>query len=147
MQTDDLTEFKDWWLMHRPFIIPEKNMLSHVADTHGSVLYRDGQFQVELFNVRPNSTIPAHIHPNVDSFEVYVSGDIVFMRDGELVEQHVVGGSTRILPSCWHGGEFGERGGCFLSVQKWLNGVEPKFVGDDWDDAHKNNSYGDSKRD
>jgi quercetin dioxygenase-like cupin family protein len=142
---DDLTNFRDWWLANRPFNTPEKNVLSHVADTHGVVLFRQGPYQVELFNVKPNSTIPAHIHPNVDSYEVYVGGDIEFMREGELYKQHDIGGSIRIFPASWHGGNFGERGGCFLSIQKWLNETEPKFVGDDWDDANKNTSYKSSK--
>lgn len=41
----------------------------------------------------------------------------------------------------WHGGIFGKKGGCFLSMQKWLNGVPPSFVGHDWSQV-KNNITG-----
>ena len=143
---DDLQQFRDWWLKQRPINTPQINALSHVAETHGVVLYRQDNYQVELFNVKPNSEIPPHIHPNVDSYEVFIGGDIDFMCDGEYHSLHAVGASIRVLPSSWHGGKFGERGGCFLSIQKWLNNVEPKFVGDDWVGKDNSVSYQDSRK-
>lgn len=142
---DDLTAFMNWWMNLRPINTPTQNALSHVADTHGVVLYRQGQYQVELFNVKPNSEIPAHIHPNVDSYEVFVGGDIEFMRDGFWYKQEQIGANIRVTPNSWHGGKFGERGGCFLSIQKWLNDVEPKFVGDDWTGDDNSKSYKESR--
>jgi len=138
---DDLEHFKNWWLVSRPFNAPQTNSLTHVADTHGVVLYRQEPYQVELFNVKPNSEIVAHVHPNVDSFEVFVNGDIEFLCDGVWYRQEQLGASIRVLPSSWHGGKFGPRGGCFISIQKWLNGVEPKFVGDDWTGSDHSRSY------
>ena len=143
---DDLAEFKEWWLSHRPINTPPDNALSHVAETHGVVLYRQTPYQVELFNVKPNSEIPEHIHPNVDSFEVYLGGDINFMCNGEYHNQNTIGGCIRVHPNSTHGGHFGKRGGCFLSIQKWLNGVEPKFVGDDWSDQNGKQSYEESRQ-
>ena len=144
MELDDLENFKNWWLETRPFNTPQTNVLSHVADTYGVVLYRKKPYQVELFNVKPNSEIPAHIHPNVDSYEVFICGDINFMRDGSWQEGKILGDTIRVYPHTWHGGKFGERGGCFLSIQKWLNDVEPKFVGDDWVAKDGGISYGDN---
>jgi hypothetical protein len=143
---DDLAHFKDWWLSTRPLNTPKENALSHVAETHGVVLYRQEPYQVELFNVKPNSEIPAHVHPNVDSFEVFMGGDIAFMCNDLWYSQDNIGASIRVLPNSYHGGKFGDRGGCFLSVQKWLNGVSPKFVGDDWADKEGTHSYEESKK-
>ena len=39
---------------------------------------------------------------------------------------------VRILPSTEHSAKAGPDGGCFLSVQHWLNDVEPSAVGMDW---------------
>jgi hypothetical protein len=142
---DDLEQFKNWWLTNRPLNTPQENALSHVAETHGVVLYRQNPYQVELFNVKPNSEIPAHIHPNVDSFEVFIGGDIAFMCNDVWYSQDVIGASIRVLPNSYHGGKFGVRGGCFLSIQKWLNGVTPKFVGDDWADTNGTSSYKESR--
>ena len=143
---DDLEYFKNWWMQTRSINTPIDNALSHVADTHGVVLYRQKPYQVELFNVKPNSEIPPHKHPNVDSFEVYVSGDINFMCNGEWNDQHLLGQVTRVYPSNMHGGLFGQKGGCFLSIQKWLNDKEPEFVGNDWADTKNNGSYEQSKQ-
>jgi quercetin dioxygenase-like cupin family protein len=142
---DDLKQFRDWWLKHRPFVPAEKNGLSHVADTHGVVLYRKEPYQVELFNVKPNSVIPPHIHPNVDSYEVYISGDVSFFCNNKWYEDLKVGWYLRVLPTEWHEAKFGERGGCFLSIQKWMNGAEPRFIGDDWDGVNESKSYQESK--
>ena len=141
-QTDVLEEFLRWWLQNRVICPPLDNSLTHVKDTYGVVLYRQGPFQVELFNVKPNSEIVPHLHPNVDSFEVFLTGDIHFMCNGEWSYEQKLGESiTRVKPDSWHGGLFGERGGCFLSVQHWLNGVPPTFVGNDWVDEDKRDSY------
>ena len=141
-QTDVLEEFLHWWLQNRVICPPLDNSLTHIKDTYGVVLYRQGPFQVELFNVKPNSEIVPHLHPNVDSFEVFLTGDIHFMCNGEWSYEQKLGESiTRVKPDSWHGGLFGERGGCFLSVQHWLNGVPPTFVGNDWVDEDKRDSY------
>jgi quercetin dioxygenase-like cupin family protein len=146
MAFDDLEAFLNWWLQHRVINTPSDSSLVHQKDTHGVVLYRYEQYQVELFNVKPNSEIVPHIHPNVDSFEVYVAGDIKFMCNQDWFEQSTLGDKIRVYPNSWHGGLFGERGGCFLSVQKWLNGVPPSFVGNDWKDNAETASYKDSGR-
>jgi quercetin dioxygenase-like cupin family protein len=139
---DVLEQFLQWWLHNRVICPPLTDSLVHVKDTHGVVLYREGQFQVELFNVKPNCEIVPHIHPNVDSFEVFLSGDIHFMCDDVWSYEQKLGESiTRVKPDSWHGGLFGEKGGCFLSVQHWLNGVQPTFVGNDWADYKKSCSY------
>lgn len=141
---DDLEGFLNWWLANRPINTPENDSLVYQKDTHGVVLYRQPPYQVELFIVQPDSEIVPHIHPNVDSFEVYMSGDINFSCDGQWFNQNQLGIHIRVKPSSWHGGKFGKRGGCFLSVQKWLNNVKPTFVGNDWQDAKNNTLYKDS---
>lgn len=141
VQFDDLAGFKEWWLTHRPINTPAKNAIVYTPDTHGVVLYREAPYQVELFSVRPNCVIPEHIHPNVDSYEVFVSGDIKFSRNSEIYEQNTIGSFLRVTPKDWHGGHFGQRGGCFISIQKWLNDVEPSFVGDDWRAKDSTRSY------
>jgi quercetin dioxygenase-like cupin family protein len=138
---DDVEIFRNWWLNHRPINTPSDGVV-FVADTHGIVLYRQPPYQVELFMMKPNTEIKPHIHPNVDSFEVYMGGDVDFLCDDKRHVTNVLGDSIRVHPQSWHGGKFGPRGGCFLSVQKWLNGVNPTFVGNDWHDADSHTSYG-----
>jgi len=141
---DDLEEFKNWWLNNRIINTPKDNALNFVADTYGVVMYRYKEYQVEQFIVKPNSEIKPHTHPNVDSFEVFISGDINFMCDGNWSGPNVLGKTIRVKPNSYHGGLFGEQGGCFLSIQKWLNNTTPTFVGNDWQDRDSKTSYKDS---
>lgn len=108
------------------------------------MLYRAKPWQVQLFQVIPNSTIPPHRHPNVDSFEIYLGGDIQFHADGQTLtfqqdepdftgKHPHFGKQIRVKPHTWHGGSFGPQGGVFLSVQHWGNQTDPTTVGDDWE--------------
>ena len=135
---DELEAFANWWLATRIINTPNEVPTNFNGELSGTVLYRHESYQVQLFIVQPNSEIAPHIHPNVDSFEVFVGGDIHFMCDNNWFEQTKLGDKIRVTPNSWHGGKFGQRGGCFLSVQKWLNGVPPTSVGDDWRDQEEN---------
>lgn len=135
---DDLAGFLEWWMNTRPINTPAENSVTQAGAIYGVVLYRQPPYQVQLFIMPPYSSIEDHIHPNVDSYEVYLGGDIDFRFDGEIHTPQALGTYIRVQPNCWHGGLFGPRGGSFLSVQKWLNGKEPTTVGDDWHDASNN---------
>ena len=143
---DDLESFLNWWMSLRPINTPIENETNFNGELCGVVLYRQDCYQVQLFIVKPNSVIEPHIHPNVDSFEVFIGGDINFSCNYYWFQQNVICQSIRVKPESWHGGKFGEKGGCFLSVQKWLNGVKPSSVGNDWSDKN-NNSIGTASED
>lgn len=135
---DDLEGFLHWWMTERVIqAVPGEDRTVFNGELSGVVLYRQPPYQVQLFIIPPNCEIDDHIHPNVDSYEVYVSGDIKFRIAGEVSEENVI----RVLPTTYHGGSFGPKGGCFISVQKWLNDVAPTSVGADWVD-HKGNTQG-----
>lgn len=148
-EKDALTEFADWWMETRPLLIPFSRALMWEDNVGGSicgsVLYRQPPWQVQMFILTPNTTVPQHRHPNVDSFEVYLSGEIEFSIDGEILTpfkdgsepdfmgaHKFFGKTVRVSPSSWHGAQTGAKGGAFLSIQKWMNDVAPTNVGDDW---------------
>jgi len=146
-EIDDLTGFLQWVLKHLSVIgmVPFKSPVWKIQDVTSILLYRDAPFQVQMFVVPGNTIIPEHTHPNVDSYEVYVGGDINFSHSGKYVlskekksedtqyKTAVARGEViRVHPNDWHGGVFGPDGGVFLSVQKWLNGVEPHCVAADY---------------
>lgn len=107
------------------------------------VLYREGQYQVELVTFAPNTTIPKHRHDHVDSIEVMVSGGLdLWVDDRQCVFERSPRPQTGMnrdvlkfvpIPSdaYHHGGTVG--GGCFLSVQRW-KGMAPSHVGIEWQD-------------
>ena len=143
---DDLTAFLEWWIDAGQRInTPLERSIHFVENLTSTCIYRHEPFQVEFVTVRPGTYIPPHTHPNVDSYEVALRG-IEFYSDGKTVlpmwfanqkdpnsnlsiaHYNVV----RVLPSSEHSAKAGPEGGCFLSVQQWLNGVEPSAVGMDW---------------
>ena len=143
---DELTNFLEWFKDSGQRInTPLDRSIHFVENLTSTCIYRYEQFQVEFVTVRPDTYIPPHTHPNVDSYEVALRG-IEFYSDGKTVlpmwfanqkdpnsnlsiaHYNVV----RVLPSSEHSAKAGPEGGCFLSVQHWLNGVQPSAVGMDW---------------
>jgi len=112
---------------------------------HGLVLCRKSPYQVEMFVGHGPGTVPGHAHPNVSSIEVALSGDIRFSVEGrEVLKDEMLataldgtmrakGAMVRIKEGVRHGAVVGAKGGAFLSVQKWLNGIEPSSVALDWE--------------
>jgi len=110
------------------------------------IAYRKPPFQVELVMWMPGVVIPAHRHPNIDAFEVHVSGDMVLLlgedeaKTNDLINRAKVWPAkrihdriTRVRPTSWHGGKAGQTGAAFWSIQHWTEGVELTAAGIDWD--------------
>jgi quercetin dioxygenase-like cupin family protein len=135
MQTPDLSmtakQFAVWWLREgKPFQPPAAPTIQ-VGKFAGVTLYREGPFQVQLFIAQPGAFAPAHTHPNVDSVEIFVQGSGAI----EVLGRKQSGRFVTVKPGDAHTAVAHEHGGSFLSVQKWLNGVQPTSVERDWDGA------------
>ena len=147
-ETDRLSQFADWYLSKLPDMPVKPPALASIAvveGVSGVVLWREDDLQVQMFVCEPNTVIPAHTHPDVDSYEVHLTGGIDFYVDGKLALPHKAatkikkdgtmkcyGWATRVRQNMAHSGKVGEQGAAFLSIQHWLNGVKPSSVGDNW---------------
>jgi len=144
---DALERFVTWFLKESPRfgLIPTQDAVTCIEGVTSVLWYRHEEFQVQQFIVPPNYVIPAHVHPNVDSFELYLGGEIQFskgdafevsaedaVRTGQYGEAAMRGKLIRVRPHEWHGGVFGAAGGVFMSLQHWLNGVKPHCVAADY---------------
>jgi|TARA_B100000131_G_C17799316_1_gene484773 hypothetical protein len=144
---DELTHFLTWYLdTGLKIYVPHYDFVHFVEGVTGLTIYRKDQFQVQLFTATPNTEIPSHTHPNVDSYEVALSGMEFFldgkvvlprwyanlpsMADNNLSASHYE--VVRVLPESPHSAIAGKKGGSFMSVQHWLNDVKPTSVGNDW---------------
>jgi hypothetical protein len=134
IQFCELTAFLHFWLLMKPIEPPLEDMLDFSGNLSGLVLYRSGQYQVQLFIIKEDAVIKAHCHPNVDSYEVTVSGKVAFEVNGYRHEDRALWDHVRVLPEAMRTAYIGKGGGAFISVQKWLNGVKPSSVGWDWHD-------------
>lgn len=117
--------------------------VSEILPGLGITLFRKDQFQIQQFVFRPNTEIIEHAHPNVESVEMYICGDMRLTLNGKEVFNYDAGetkpdgtcpknGGLLYLPAgAVHGGSIGPRGGCFLSLQYWING-KPKPIHLDW---------------
>ena len=135
----ELTAFLKFWAETRTLAIPapDEMPLDFADKLSGIVLFREGRYQVQLFILQPNTIIMPHVHPNVDSYEVYMGGDLLFEVDGVVHEQIEMFENIRVHPHSVHSGIAGARA-AFLSVQLWLNGTQPTTVGYDWADDYGN---------
>jgi len=80
---DDLTTFLEWYLDAGQRInTPLENSIHFVENLTSLCIYRHEPWQVELVTVKPNTYIPPHTHPNVDSYEVALRG-IEFYSNGK----------------------------------------------------------------
>ncbi len=100
------------------------------------VLYRDGQFQVELITLRKGCIVPPHTHPNIDTYEVVLSGGAAAVASVGR-HRHTSRQVVAIVPipqgvvhSAAPGPDFDT---AILSIQYWHNGVPPTFITDDWE--------------
>lgn len=135
---DPLIQFYNWWMQYKPQRPPAGEVVNYDGRITENILYRDGDYQVELVIMSPNSRVPEHVHPEADSIEVYLSGDIVFSRNGQRFAPQNPGiDSIRIAPTDAHGGVFGDRGGTFYSIQHWQDGVSPDFISRNWEFSNK----------
>jgi hypothetical protein len=147
-ETDPLDDFLAWVLSGGATALGAIPLLEAVHDieaVRSITWFRSPPFQVQMFIVPPNYVVPEHTHPNVDSYEIYLGGQIKFSHSGKWVisDYHFSepspngtafcrGFTIRVRPGDRHGGITGPAGGVFLSVQHWLNGVAPHCVAADY---------------
>ena len=85
----NVKEFATWFL-DQGFdqLIPYMSSASiNFGPIARAVVFRSGRFQVELWIVWPGITdFPEHEHPDVDTVEVHLVGDLTFTIEGEEVE-------------------------------------------------------------
>ena len=116
--------------------VPEEKYQQNIYGVdgfHSYTLHRQKEFQIQLFICPPKFLIPEHVHPNIDSYEVYLDGDVAFSVDGYWLDPDRDCCYQRVNHDTTHGAAFGDAGGKFMSVQIWLNDVEPSCVGADYD--------------
>lgn len=164
-ESDALSQFVERFLANRPSIevaVPFDSPVAFVESMAGLVIYRDGPFQVQLFIAAPNSEVPEHRHPNVDSYEVFLGGDLDFRKSGRSVvhprllkikhadKSVAIYHYVSVAADEPHSAKIGPRGGAFLSVQHWRRAIRPTSVGNDWIGStmgeHHSSQIGDTAR-
>ena len=140
---DELKDFKNWYLKNNIIKTPYDNPLMFIDGIAGITLYRKKPYQVQLFICEPNTLIKEHTHPNIDSYEVFLWG-MKFTHKGKTIINELMAKlkkddfprcshwALRVKPNDLHGGLSSDKGGAFISIQKWLNNINPTHVSKDW---------------
>ncbi len=134
-----LRRWADWYLEDGETLRvdpPDEDALRVTYRSSEMILYREPPFQAVLVMLFPGHHIPPHHHPNVDSYDISLSGSgnaIVAGRSWTKSSNYKRGLTMRIpvLAGVVHSG-YTESGAAFLSLQKWKNGVAPSFLCEDW---------------
>jgi hypothetical protein len=148
MTTDkfgNVETFMKAWMAKRIWRPPFENAIHTTDIAYALSVFRTGQYQVELYIIKPNTLTPVHSHPNIESISVYLTGNMEFRQaDGTFADLSAYqtekpNGTHRLQ---WmkadtnygtpHAVKTGEEGGAFLIFEKWLVGT-PTSVAVSWE--------------
>ena len=148
MNWDNVKQFAKWWMQNRPIRPPFKDCLFTTDLVQSLTLFREGNFQVELYLMKPDSQSPWHTHEGVDSVFVYLGGNLEFgnedkvfndtsehQKEGDLGTHFLFGRAAEALNGGLHAVRTRDNGGAFLSFEHWKNG-NPDSVVINWQGEH-----------
>jgi hypothetical protein len=144
---NSLEEFAEWYKNNGfPIRPPFEDPVYTTDISYSYVLFREGQYQAELYLVRPNTSSPDHSHPGVENIIMVWGGDVSFRQEGvyhdlsEYYTEPSASGtnklfgmtSEKLTDEKTHALFAGNKGGAFLSLEKWPEGVKPNSVTINW---------------
>jgi hypothetical protein len=138
--------FTDWYIRKFGAAVPPCIFegVRRVGKFSGLVMYRSGPYQAELWIGEPGADTGEHSHPNIDSIQFFLSGNITFFQDGkeelsgelccalENQMSNCHGKMIRTPPGASHRAICGDKGGAFINFQYWPGGT-PGSAETDWE--------------
>jgi hypothetical protein len=132
---DSLETFIDWYLNSRmPFMVPWNANVIRTDDATAICIFKKAPYQVELYLIHPNMTIPVHGHPGMEVTTLVMGG-------GNLGNIGVFGcseswgyASPKLIDGAVHGGtNTNDKGGyVLLSFEKWPDNTEITSAAIQW---------------
>jgi len=144
---DTVEDFIMFYSEHPPPVpmAPPENGVYIDDIVYSVVMLRIKQYQCQLFICKPNAVIPEHTHPNAEASEVTISGMLFKKRGHAVIRQEYIdqknddgmalphGRVVKIGCTDKHSAKSGNKGGAFLTFQKWHDGHTPDSLGIDWE--------------
>jgi hypothetical protein len=143
-----LEEFAQWYKDNGFPIRPPFEDPVYVTDiSYSYVLFREGQYQAELYLVRPNTSSPDHSHPGIENIIMVWGGDVNTSNNGKYLDlsdcykEPNSQGTNKLFGMCsdkltdkgYHALFAGSKGGAFLSLEKWPEGKKMSSVTIEWE--------------
>lgn len=121
---DSLHALKDWYLEQRmPMIIPEGSPVYVTNNATAIVLFRRGNFQVELYITHGEEVLSDHSHPRMEVLTMPIGG----------CDNNIWGVFSPVLVEGQsHSAAFDEGGLVFLTFEKWENKAEMTSAAVNW---------------
>lgn len=147
MMWKTLEEFVQWYEDSGfPIRPPQHNSIFRTNNASALVLYREGQFQAELYIADAGQDTPEHSHPGVKSVIMYLAGEGNTTLNGKAVADPrpffnaTNADGTSVLfrkklfvdPNSTHGLMTYSNGFAFLSIEQWPDGIAPSSVTLHW---------------
>lgn len=144
---ETLEEFAEWYKSNGFPIRPPFEDPVYVTDiSYSYVLFREGQYQAELYLVRPNTSSPDHSHPGIENIIMVWGGNVHTRQNGEVFDysEHYKEAradgtnklfgmsSSKLTEDQTHALIAGDKGGAFLSLEKWPVGKKMTSVTIEW---------------
>lgn len=108
----NLTEFADWYMsVKMPLMLPVGSPVYVTNDATAVVIFRKGEYQVEMYIIHNKSLVEEHSHPGME---------VIIMQIGNM-NLNVWGMYSPVLNDGeYHDGNFsGEKGAVFLTFERW----------------------------
>jgi hypothetical protein len=132
-------EFAKWYKdNNHPFKPPTTDPIYMTKMSYSAVIFRKDRFQVEMFNIQPNSSITTIEAPGVEQCIIFLNGQITTYKDGKVIQDSTSiyetfneDGTSILFNQIFKLGngdidrvDYGPKGASFLSIQKWDDGME-----------------------
>lgn len=132
MDWNSIEDFANWYKVNKfPIRPPQEDPIYVTEISMSYVLFREGQYQAELYLVKPNTGSPEHSHPGVENIILTWGGDIGTTQSN-VVPAIFCGQGPVIKDQGTHALHTGNKGGAFLSLEKWREGAAPTSVTINW---------------
>lgn len=146
---NNLPEFARWYVANNfPIRPPYDGPVYFTSISYSYVLYREGQYQAELYLIKPNAVAAEHSHPGVENIIMQLGGIIngtvngwplgdttkasmQYNPDGTSLMFKIMG--QVLTDKDVHSLTTGVTGGAVISFEKWPDGIKPYSLSENWE--------------
>lgn len=136
---NNIDEFAEWYKNNKhPFKPQARDPLYTTDHSISTIIFRKDRYQVELYYMKPNSTIPQVPAPGIEHQILFLNGTISGQKDGEVIfdstpfaDQSNNDGSNVLYNRIFKLDNasldvvtIGHKGACLMSIQRWDEGIE-----------------------
>lgn len=121
-----IEDFAEWYRDNGcPIRLPEDARIFETDSTLSMIVFRQGDFQAEMYMIRPNVEVPKHSHP-MKQIILWVGGWMQAFwegadskKNGPLSTVHSGFISPRLDENKWHSFVTTEKGSLLFVLEKW----------------------------